>query len=480
MDGTKANPVIPLACHVETRDGTLSKDALLVNCYIENTDNGPCVIKRPGTVVGATVPTGFPQGLGRHNGHVWAVVDNVLYQVDVTGTPPVITPIPSVTGPTGQQYQVISDVAVGKSGFKSQYGAWIVDGTTITKITDPDYPALTCQGVAWLDGAAYVVELNATSGRNVLRGSDLEAPASWNPLNFIEISTTGGRAVYICNHLNYVAVFLESGLRLFYDAGNAVGSPLAPVQNASWLTGCGSANSVVKIVDDLFFVSRSSVTGYAVTVLSGLTLSTISTPAIERVLNRVEYTYVSAQSFKCDGHSFYCLSGLSAGGVSTTLAFNLTTKTWAQWTSVVGGVEKGFQGINAISKDATYYMQDATDGTMMLLTDTAYTDGAGTLRGTVPINTRVITRPFDWGTLKRKFFSAVYLLADTVAATVSLRYSDDDYSTFSAWRSIDLSSIRKMGVRFGSSRRRSWEFLHTGNTPFRAYGLEIEVEKSTE
>ena len=479
MSGDRANPIIPVACPIETRDGTLTKDARMVNCYVEQNDNGNAAVKRPGTVVGATVPTGTPQCIGRHAGHVYAIVSDVIYQVDVVGVAPA-TALGGVTNP-GEPYQVLSDIAVGQSGFKSSYGMWLLNGAVITKVTDPNYPVLTCNGGAWLDGSAYVVEISATPGTlSSLRGSDLNDPETWNPLNYIDISTSAGQAVYCCNYLNYVAVFLEAGLQLFYDSGNATGSPLSPVPNASWLTGCDAPLTVVKIVDDLFFVSKSSLTGYSVSVLSGLTLSTISTPAVERLLNKYVFTKAIGQSFKSGGHSFYGIYGSTAGGYSIHLVFDLTTKTWSEWTSYVGGAEVGFVGINAISQGATYYMQDVLNGTMLQLTDSNYEDGTGTVRGAAPIYARMVTRPFDWNTLKRKFFAAVYLIADTVSSTLSLRYSDDDYTTFSSWRTIDMSTVKKWGSRFGSSRRRSWELLHTANTPLRVYGIEVDAEKSIE
>lgn len=470
------DPVLPVVYQIETRDGSLAKDARMVNCYPEKTDEGVALVKRPGTVVGATyIPSGTPQGIGAHNGHVWCVVSDHIYQMDGTSD----AAIPSVTT-TGQQYQIISDISLGESGMKSQYGAWILSGVSITKVTDVNYPAYTSQGVAWLDGAAYVLEIPTTSGRNVLRGSDLEDPYSWDPLNFIEIPTNIGTGVYVCNYLNYIAVFCEYGLVMYYDAGNPTGSPLLPVSNASWLTGCGSANSVVKVNDDLYFIANSKVSGYSVMVLRGLSLNPVSTPAVDRVLNYYTLVTVSAQAIRISGHQFYIITGTTAGGTAVTLAYDITSNVWTQWTSYVSGAEVGFVGINCLTKGATHYMQDRIAGTALLMTESSYQDDVGTTRGTQPIYTRLVTKPFDWGTLKRKFMTGVYLLADTISTTVSLRYSDSDYASFSSWRTFDMSTVKKFGLRFGSSRRRSWEILHTGNTALKLYGMEVEIDRSSE
>lgn len=476
--GDTAEPSIPLVVPIDTRDGTLTKDSKMVNCFAEQTPSGWAAIKRPGTTIGATVPSGTPQGVFLHDGGVYAIVNDTMYRIDLGGTP-VGVALPGVTGPTAQ-YQALSDVIVGTSGIKSQYGGWVLQGAVITQVTDPNYPVVTCQGLAWLNGTTYVVEINGASKRNVIRGSDLDAPLVWDPLNFLETSTATGLAVYCCNYLNYVAVFTEYGLQMYYDAGNPTGSPLSPVSNASWLTGCGSSGSVVKIVDDLYFVSNSSVTGYAVTVLRGLTLSTVSTPAIERVLNAQVFVTVFAEAVRVLGHSFYVLNGVTAGGASTCLAYDLTTQQWAVWTSYVSGAETGFVGVHCITKNGIYYMQDRISGTCLLLSPSATQDDIGTVRGVQPIYTRIVTKPYDWGTLKLKFMTAVYFIADTVSATVALSYTDDDYATFSTPRTINFNTVKKFGLRFGSSRRRAWQLLHTAATTLKVYLMEVEVDRSSE
>lgn len=473
-----AEPLIPLVVPIGTRDGTLTKDSRMVNCFAEQGESGWAAIKRPGTTVGATVPSGVAQGIGIHNGGVWAIVSDLIYRIDLGGAPS-STFIPGIISPN-QQYQFLSDIVVGMSGFKSQYGGWAINGAVISKIVDPNFPALTCQGAAWLNGTTYVVDINSPSGRNVLRGSALNDPLTWPPLNFLATSTASGIAVYCCKYLSYVAVFTTYGLQMYYDAGNPTGLPLSPVQSASWLTGCGSANSVVQVVDDLYFVSNSTTTGYAVSVLRGLTITKISTPEIDRMLTLQAYTIVSAQAFQVLGHWFYVLQGNTGSGESISIAYDITSGMWGQWTSFVAGAETAFVGIHCITANQVYYMQDRLSGTCLLLNRSATQDDIGTVRGTQPIYTRVVTKPYDWNSLKRKFMTAVYFIADTVSTTVALSYTDNDYQTFSNPRSIDFSTEKKFGLRFGSARRRAWQILHTGATSLKIYAMEVDVEKSVE
>ena len=53
-----------------------------------------------------------------------------------------------------------TDVAAGTVGFvfKSTADAFYYDGSTVTQITDGDYPATTVRGIAYLDGTYYVMD----------------------------------------------------------------------------------------------------------------------------------------------------------------------------------------------------------------------------------------------------------------------------------------------------------------------------------
>lgn len=470
---------IPLIASIGTRDGTLTKDGRMVNCFAEKDGpDGWSAIKRPGTVVGATVPSGTPQSIALHNGFAWAVVSDNLYRIDAGGTPAAV-PIPSVPV-AGQQYQWVSDIVVGMSGFKTQYAGYAINGTVISKITDANYPTLTCPGLAWLNGTTYVVDISTATGRNTLRGSDLNNPLTWPALNFLPMAVPGGVAMYICNYLTYVAVFTRTSLQFYYDAGNAAGLPLSPVQSSVWLTGCANAGSVARIVDDLFFVSYSDQTGVAVSMLRGLTISKISTPDIERIFQIADYRNVYGQGVQFLGHSFYVLTGVTAGGAAITMAYDITEGSWAQWSSYISGAETGFVGVHGLLFNAVYYMQDRISGTCLQFNLSATQDDIGTVRGTQPIYTRVVTDLYDWNTMKRKFFGELFLIADNVASTIALNYTDDDYNTFSTPRVIDLSNTNKRSNRWGSSRRRAWQLLHTAATSLRLYNLEVEISQSAE
>jgi hypothetical protein len=453
---------IPLIHQIGTRDGTLSKDAKMVNCFSEKTELGTAAVKRPGTSLVQQNPVATGQGQLLVNDNPYAISGDIIYRTGTSDT----YAIPAVTIPN-QQYQILSDVPKGTTLLKSASGLWKFDGTTVTKITDVNYPATTVFGIAYLDGGYYVMDATGT-----VRGSAFQDPTTWPVLNYITGDTSLSVGTGITRHLNYICAFYDNGLQLFYDAGTSPGSPLAAVSNASWGIGTPNGNSIAKLGDETYFISNARQRGRTVTLLTGLSLNTVSNPYIERTLNASNLFEVHAFGLKVAGHSFYILTLVD---LNLTLVYDTTYQHWSTWSSLVGGFEQYFSSFNYINGNSnTDLLQERSTGAILTILPSTYSD----VSGGIPVFIR--TPPYDWGTLAIKFIPALHLLADTIATTVSIRYSDNDYGSFSAYRTILLSTVRKMLQRCGSSRRRSWDILHNDTTPLRLYGMEITPEISAE
>ena len=456
QQGNEGGTRISLFHHIATRDGSLTKDSKLVNMFGEASETGNASVKRPGTSLVRATASGTSQGLFRVSGGAWAIQNDTLYNV---GTGATIS-IPSVTT-HGQPYDCLSDAPYGTSLLKSPSGLWKFNGTTCTKVTDTNYPATTVSGITYLDGTYYVMASDGT-----VRGSVLQDPLTWPALSFLGADSSLGLGTAVSRHLNYIVAYYQDGVQFYYDAGNSPGIALGIVGNAMWRTGCPNGASIVETNDLTFYLSKSSNRGRSVTQFNGLTPVIISNPFVDRILNRSSLAGLRAFSLKTSGHTFYILT---LPDIDITLACDVITGEWAQWTSTVGGVEQAFTAVSCVSTATQDLLQDSTSGAVVAMDTTTYSDLTG------PIAARIVTPEFSWGSPKRKRYAAVFLVADTTPSTASLRYSDDDYTTFSSWRSIDLSTVRKMLQRLGSGRRRSWELLHTAATPLRVYQLEMEL-----
>ena len=95
----------------------------------------------------------------------------------------------------------------------------------------------------------------------------------------------------------------------------------------------------------------------------------------------------------------------------------------------------------------------------------------------LPINVIMRTAPWDGGTQHWKMVKVAALIGDKVSSSALLRYSDDDYTTYSTYRPLDLSVERAKVTRLGRTAKRAWEVRHTANTALRSEALEIEADK---
>ena len=472
------------AVPITTRDGTLSKDSKMVNAFVEIEPEGKTIVKRPGSTY-VTTQTGTPQGqldesfIGVGTRIGFYIVNDTLYSYD--GAPSVAIPF----GVSGQTYTTLAYSPNNNSTQNNgllQYSAlipnpsklFVYNGTTttITAVTDVNYPRYTVPGVALLDGVFYVMD-----NLGVVHGSAINDPTTWPALDFVGGDGQLGGGAGLHRHLNYIVAFHLRGMQLYYDANaapNGQGIALAPVSNASWRTGCVSAYTIVEMSDTMFFMGQDELYGRTVQMMSGLTLQKISTPYIEKILSTVPVSTTStatlingwAFGLRSSGHQFYVLT---LPDINITLAYDLTTQLWSQWTSVVGGVEQYFTGRYYLNGNSEDLLQDVSTGKSMKISPTVYTDATGNLPVTC------ITDNMEWGTKNWKRFAAMFQFGDTVSTTVGVSFSDNDYGTFSTPRTVDLSTSRKMLRNCGRSRRRAWKLTHTDNTPLRLNDMSVLV-----
>jgi hypothetical protein len=465
-----------------TRDGSLSTDAVMINCYGEKDEEDISIIKRPGTSYftgdGGLV-TGVAMGqFAGPNGNYY-IVNNTIY---VTGdfTPGTGIAIPSPNA-TNTSYFCIGTFQANAPLVTLQdvFGTlWTFNGTVVTKVTDANYTsALVNQGMAYLDGVWYAMRANGQ-----VIGSAINDPTTWPALDFVQSDVTYGAGIACQRHLNYVLAFYDQGLQVYWDgdaAPSGEGIALLPVLSASYRTGCYDSRTIVELCDNCFWMSNTSQYGRQIQMMNGLSMVPISTPYVERILNSAEIEPLSLNgiwSFGLElaGHQMYFLTIPSS---NVTLVYDLATQLWSTWSSTVGGVQQYFTGRFSIKPPyniagAPYLgdtLQDVSSGRPVLLLPTNYTDVTG------PIQVTSITPPLDWGTMNCKRFTAMFQFSDTINTNINISFSDDDYQTFSTPRQMSLAHPRKQLRNCGSSRRRIWMMTHQDNTPLRLDTMKIPV-----
>ncbi len=365
---------------------------------------------------------------------------------------------------SGTTYYFIPSGDASKLVFKNNTKLYYVNTSgTVTQVTDPDYPATTVPGIVYMDGYFFVMTPDAK-----IYNSNLEDPTNWNPLNFLtaEIEPDGG--VFLAKHLNYIVAFGQWTTEFFFDNANPVGSPLASYSSAFLKLGCASAGSVATTDSTIVWMSQTQEKGREIHMLNGFQPVKISNQFVDRILNADDLATVYSFAFKVNGHYFYAITLKSS---NITLVYDFYTQHWHQWTS--GDSDTYFTCINYVTNQGKDLLQHESNGKVYEMLPTLYQDDG------VQINTRIVTDRLDGGNNKTKFMSRLELIGDKIASTIQERHSDDDYQTFSSYRTIDLSAPRSQAYRYGSFRRRSFEFLHTANTPLRLEWAEIDFENGT-
>lgn len=412
---------------------------------------------------------------------------------------------------------------------KSKTNAYTYNGTTLTAVTDVDYPATTVRGTAYLDGRFFV----CTPDGLVYQSAD-EDPSSWAALEFVGARTEPDQAVFLTKYRDYIMIIKEWSAEFFYDAANATGSILAPVRNMFQLIGCAHENSVREVSGTVVWIGQTrDGFGRSIYRMTDSAPQKISTPQVDKLLDADDLSSVSSWTAKLGSHELYGinLSSISlaidlptglwsvfsyltdsgvdktitaistAGAVTSTahgysdgdiIKVSSTNSSWNGWHVVtdvstnaysIQGTGTAFSGSGISEKhtESIFPIKHSTscggkqimqaDGKLYEFLPDQTTDEIGAIAA------RVRTVKFDAGNAKQKTISSAELIGDKVADFAAIRYSDDDFTTFSDFRPVDLNLNRSRIRRLGNASRRAFEILHVGDSLIRLEALELDVEQ---
>jgi hypothetical protein len=313
------------------------------------------------------------------------------------------------------------------------------------------------------------------SSSNIWGSAGLNNPTVWDALNVIQANSESDTPIMLTKQLVYVIALKSTSVQIFYDAGNATGSPLAPLPGALIKYGCLDANTVQDIDGRLLWVTNDKNNVSQVGMMENLQFRIISNPAIDRFLNLTTQTVPYVQSFtfrswsvKFAGHRFYGITNVTA---NISLVYDIDQDLWYQWTDSSGNMYRTV----AIATDLENKLiaQDYSSGAVSFIgPDYACPNDNGTL---FPMD--IYTPNFDAGVDREKTLSTLYFEADKVPADLLVRFSDDDYQTWNNFRSVNLNNTHPQLCDEGSFYRRAYHFRHQANTPLRirAVGFEMDI-----
>lgn len=447
---------IPLAAAIGARYESLSVDAKIVNGFVEKNaaTEEVHVYKRPGFKLrSSALPAGTPYGLFRWGSSLYAIIGSTVYKDGGALVGSVNT--------AGGYYTAAAGLgATPKLFIHNRTNGYSIDGAgTLTAITDLNFPPNRTPaenlipGAVYLNGTFYVMNEAATFANSDSTNND---PTVWEAAA-LTAEFEGSAATLLSKNLIYAVVLKEFSAEVFYDAGNpAPGSPLGPVGGAKMNFGIKSGRSLADCGGDLIFVAQTPEGSVTVVRVTSLSATPISTPAIERVLEAADYTTVYSWSARVEGHRLY---GLTLPASNLTLVYDLTSGFWYQWRDTADNyLPFAFSAPDTNSRAAFLH---ESNGKVYNLDALTFTDDGALF------SCEIYTPNLEQDA-RTKIAGRLDLVGDRVTgSTAEIRWSDDDYATWTSAQTIDLSLERPSIDNLGSFYRRAFHLKHRANKPFR-------------
>lgn len=452
---------LPLVISPENRDDATGKDARLVNGFMEKGQDGEYYLYSRAGLGAYGQPTGgAATGGGVYNwlGEVYSVFGTTLYRTN--------TAIGTVDGSNGVYRFSSSSGGTPRLVLGNGIKAYTFNGTTFAEIADGDFLKPFYKGWAYLDKTTYVM-----SPPNKILGSDLDNPTSWDPLNLINAQIAQDLGVGMDKQLVYAVAFKQWTTELFYDAVNATGSPLGTVQGAKVSYGCASIDTVQDIDGVLYWVCTNRNSSPQIMAMDNLKPAIISTPAVERLIDDLNFTACHSWSFKEWGHWFY---GVTFKNDNLTLVFDIKEKMWAQWTDTSGGY---FPIVSSTFNSAGHHIFQHESNGKLYIADSAYVNDDGAL-----FTTDIYTPNFDGGTERGKHLNYMWFIGDRNPGSVlKVRHNDFDYKAnkWTNFRSVDMDTQKPYLDNCGSFVRRAYNLQHRCNARLRIKALELQMDLCT-
>lgn len=463
---TYRNLRIPLIGSFQNRQTDASKDQRFVNVFpeiikTESTDGKKVYLNKRAGVTTYSTPSAAATGRGIYvyNSKVYTVWDNILYS-DATPIQTINTSTGTVgwvetTG--GTKYLMVVD---GTDG-------WLINSVdTVARITDADFPTPHIPIPTYLDGYVFLIKSNSESIYNC----DLDAPASWDAANFIDSEMFPDTLVALARLNNQVLAFGTASSQFFYDAANAVQSPLGSNPAPALQIGCACPYAIHQNEKFCVFVGQSKTGGHAVYKIDGFEPKKISIEPIEKLLDAESTSLASAKGYgvRIQGHYFYVLNLVSQ---SRTLVYDLEDGFWSEWSSNNSGSHIKFNYDYATELTGDMLIQHVSSGAVHKFSTTTYQDNS------VDILCLIRTTKLDFDTMANKFFHSIYVVGDInpSSTTMTVRWTNDDYQNWSATRTLTLNTNRAFTSQLGAARRRAFEFSFASNYPLRLEAMELRI-----
>jgi hypothetical protein len=421
----------------------------LVNLYPEPAPQGslsPWVLYgTPGQKAWGTVGAGPIRAGKAALGYAYILSNQTLYQVDQAANAVACTGDTIPAG--GSVYMAANGTQVGMLVNNVMFS---VSATTVTKVTDSNFPVEGASSLDFIDGYG-VLSRGGSTGQWFL--SNLLDFTTYNALNFATASSTTGVGLLrvMANHKE-AWLFGDKTTEVWYDAGTFP-FPFQLIPGSLMDRGIIAPLSAIRVDNSPFWLADDRIVYRA----NGYQPMRVSTFPVEEILRSGTVSDAFAVQHVIEGHHFYILTLPSLG---RTLAYDAATQIWHErqtGTTLTPAVWNVNCVIEAFGKTL---VGTSSSGAVYELDLDTFADTAGTTQ----IRSAVTGAPtYDAG--KRAILRQVELECELgvgtatgqgSAPTAMLRISRDGGQTFGSFKTESLGPI---GSRFA---RAQWSNLGAG------------------
>lgn len=425
-------PGLPLTTAHVGRPRLGSPALRAVNCYFEQTPNGPTQdirTRRPGLTLAYTIGSGpilrayqFP---GLFGSQPVFVSGGMLYLGSTLIGSVGYSTAPRMAGAQGQ-------LAITAGG-----GLYVYNGTTLVQVstfssggTLPSFGGCVVLYNIWIFWVA---------GSQTWFFSQVGSPSIINAANVSAAQVNPDVIVEMAVLAEELYIFKGRSTEV-WDYQGSLTAPFAESPGRTLARGCACQNSVVLLDNALFWIG-DDFTVYR----SGTTPQRVSTPIIEdqlRAAGSVGVSQATASVVSAEGHVFYVIN---LPTLNESWAYDCQTQKWFQWGSQDGvhaepGIWRG--GYSTGNADQTY-IGDYQNGNVYLFDTQNQTDNG--------VQIRVVVGGAVWKSsgIERCNRVALQLTRGTaLSGTASkppplvwLRMSDDGGRTWSSWLAASLGTF---------------------------------------
>jgi len=344
------------------------------------------------------------------------------------------------------------------------------DGGALTEITDGDFPGVAGKTITGnavhMDGYMFIM---ATDGS--IYNSDLNSLSSWSALSFIQANMYPDRGVGLARYKELIVAFGKESIEFFRNVGNPTGSPLEKVKEATIKIGCISHTAITSFEDNIAWVAGSDTGTESVYILDGYKPVRVSDNTIDAFIAQRGDTPIYLTCAKLNGQTLIFVQFNKK-----TYIYCVENKMWHEWAPATDILWHKFAA-SASSTSALFSIsRDSTSGKVykISLVSPVYSDDGNLYVMTIQ------TSHVDLGLDYRKRLRRFTIIGDTSTSTTNLgvSWSDNDYTTYSTVRNIDLNKQTKYLTNCGQFRRRAFFMTETSALPIRLEALEFFIDKN--